>query len=259
MFSARYVDPYAQIASDAGGAHGGAASGGADALLGQEGPARAAIPPRHDARQALRLHRAARCGAAALSAVRHQHAGALCARDLGLPLRRRARRRRADRRPDPVHAATIRISTSSKARRCSKADIRRRRSRRCAARCSSRPMPRSSRSCWRRRSSPPTTPRWRRSDRAFAQRAHARAGSRRTPMRSWRWPIGRKGDLADADLASAQAAFARGDNKTARELAARAKTALSGRLARLGQGRRHRCFQQDLKPAPTMIAKRITT
>jgi predicted Zn-dependent protease len=34
---------------------------------------------------------------------------------------------------------------------------------------------------------------------------------------------GRKGDLADADLASAQAAFSRGDNKTARELAARAK------------------------------------
>jgi predicted Zn-dependent protease len=35
---------------------------------------------------------------------------------------------------------------------------------------------------------------------------------------------GRKGELADADLAAAQAAFARGDNKTARELAARAKT-----------------------------------
>jgi predicted Zn-dependent protease len=35
---------------------------------------------------------------------------------------------------------------------------------------------------------------------------------------------GRKGDLAHADLASAQAAFARGDTKTARELAARAKT-----------------------------------
>jgi predicted Zn-dependent protease len=35
---------------------------------------------------------------------------------------------------------------------------------------------------------------------------------------------GHTGDLADADLASAQAAFARGDNKTARELAARAKT-----------------------------------
>jgi predicted Zn-dependent protease len=35
---------------------------------------------------------------------------------------------------------------------------------------------------------------------------------------------GRKGDLAQADLASAQAAFARADYKTARELASRAKT-----------------------------------
>jgi predicted Zn-dependent protease len=35
---------------------------------------------------------------------------------------------------------------------------------------------------------------------------------------------GRKGDIAQADLASAQAAFLRGDNKTARELASRAKT-----------------------------------
>jgi predicted Zn-dependent protease len=35
--------------------------------------------------------------------------------------------------------------------------------------------------------------------------------------------FGRKGEYADADLASAQSAFARGDNKTARELAARAK------------------------------------
>jgi predicted Zn-dependent protease len=35
---------------------------------------------------------------------------------------------------------------------------------------------------------------------------------------------GRKGDTARADLASAQASFARGDLKTARALAARAKT-----------------------------------
>ena len=35
---------------------------------------------------------------------------------------------------------------------------------------------------------------------------------------------GRKGDFAEADLASAQAAYLRGDNKTARELASRAKT-----------------------------------
>jgi predicted Zn-dependent protease len=34
---------------------------------------------------------------------------------------------------------------------------------------------------------------------------------------------GRKGDIAQADLAAAQAAFMRGDNKTARELATRAK------------------------------------
>ena len=37
---------------------------------------------------------------------------------------------------------------------------------------------------------------------------------------------GRKGDLAQADLASAQAAFTRGDYKTARQLAERAKTRL---------------------------------
>ena len=35
---------------------------------------------------------------------------------------------------------------------------------------------------------------------------------------------GRKGNLAEADLASAQAAYLRGDNKTARDLASRAKT-----------------------------------
>jgi predicted Zn-dependent protease len=35
---------------------------------------------------------------------------------------------------------------------------------------------------------------------------------------------GRKGDAAQADLASAEAAYVRGDNKTAREIAARAKT-----------------------------------
>ena len=35
---------------------------------------------------------------------------------------------------------------------------------------------------------------------------------------------GRKGDFAQADLASAQSAFLRGDNKTARDLASRAKT-----------------------------------
>ena len=37
---------------------------------------------------------------------------------------------------------------------------------------------------------------------------------------------GRKGDLANADLASAQAAFTRGDLMTARQLATRAKARL---------------------------------
>ena len=37
---------------------------------------------------------------------------------------------------------------------------------------------------------------------------------------------GRKGDLAQADLAAAQAAFTRGDVRTARQLASRAKTRL---------------------------------
>ncbi len=54
---------------------------------------------------------------------------------------------------------------------------------------------------------------------------------------------GRKGDLAHADLASAQAAFMRGDIKTAREIASPRQDPFSGRLARLGQGRRHRQLQ----------------
>ena len=50
---------------------------------------------------------------------------------------------------------------------------------------------------------------------------------------------GHKGDLAHADLASAQAAFMRGDIKTARELAARAQYTVSRRIAGMGQGRRY--------------------
>ena len=45
---------------------------------------------------------------------------------------------------------------------------------------------------------------------------------------------GRKGDIPHADLASAQAAFSRGDVKTAKQLAERAKHGLAGRLARPG-------------------------
>jgi predicted Zn-dependent protease len=54
---------------------------------------------------------------------------------------------------------------------------------------------------------------------AVAREAEAPLGYMQLAM-----AYGRKGDYAEADLASAQAAYLRGDNKTARELASRAKT-----------------------------------
>jgi predicted Zn-dependent protease len=54
---------------------------------------------------------------------------------------------------------------------------------------------------------------------AVAREAEAPLGYSQLAM-----AYGRKGDYAEADLASAQAAYLRGDNKTARELASRAKT-----------------------------------
>ena len=71
--------------------------------------------------------------------VRHQPAGALCARHLDLPLRRPALGARADRRPDPGDAQQpvfLRAQGPGAARRRA---CRRRRSRRCAMPCSSRP------------------------------------------------------------------------------------------------------------------------
>jgi predicted Zn-dependent protease len=54
---------------------------------------------------------------------------------------------------------------------------------------------------------------------AVAREAEAPIGYMQLAM-----AYGRKGDFAQADLASAQAAYLRGDNKTARDLASRAKT-----------------------------------
>ncbi len=54
---------------------------------------------------------------------------------------------------------------------------------------------------------------------AIAREDEAPAGYMQLAM-----AYGKKGDLAQADLASAQAAFLRGDNKTARDLASRAKS-----------------------------------
>lgn len=54
---------------------------------------------------------------------------------------------------------------------------------------------------------------------ALAREPEAAAGYTQLAM-----AYGRKGDLAEADLAAAQAAYLRGDGKTARDLASRAKT-----------------------------------
>ena len=51
---------------------------------------------------------------------------------------------------------------------------------------------------------------------------------------------GRKGDLAQADLASATAAMMRGDGATARADRGARQDPFPGRFARLGEGRRHR-------------------
>ena len=69
---------------------------------------------------------------------------------------------------------------------------------------------------------------------------------------------GRKGDYAEADLASAQAAYLRGDNKTARELASRAKTRFADRHARMGQGRRHRHRKAAARPEELELTTEIT-
>jgi predicted Zn-dependent protease len=59
---------------------------------------------------------------------------------------------------------------------------------------------------------------------AILRAAVAREGEAPLGYTQLAMAYGRKGDYAQADLASAQAAFLRGDNKTARELASRAKT-----------------------------------
>jgi predicted Zn-dependent protease len=59
---------------------------------------------------------------------------------------------------------------------------------------------------------------------AILRAAVAREGEAPLGYTQLAMAYGRKGDYAQADLASAQAAYLRGDNKTARDLASRAKT-----------------------------------
>ena len=129
------------VAPAAGGARAGAGRAGqVQPALGQEGFAGAAGASRSDARQALRLHRSARRRRAPLSDQRQQPAGALCARHRDLSLRQSAGRPAADRRLDPGAAAKSlfpRAQGPGAARRPAGPP---RRSRRCGARCSLRPI-----------------------------------------------------------------------------------------------------------------------
>ena len=99
-----------------------------------------ALQPRHDLTRAklsgfLDPPRRRR---APLSDQRQQPAGALCARHRDLPLRRSARRARADRRADPGAAEQSLFPRAQGPGAARSRQAPPRRSRRCAARCSSR-------------------------------------------------------------------------------------------------------------------------
>ncbi len=219
-----------------------------DAVLGQEGPARTAIPPRHDAGEAVRLHGTSAGSAAALSAVGHQlparYAHAILAYRFG-----------------DMRSALTQIEGLIQAHAEQPLFLRAQ-------------GPGVARKRPRRRSDPAVAPRRGACPRSRAHSDTAGAGHDRHQKpqdgRSEAIPLlraalvkepesgdayeqlamayGHNGNLAEADLASAQAAFARGDSKTARELAGRAKTAFSRRLAGMGKSRRHRGFQQRQEP-----------
>ena len=82
---------------------------------------------------------------------------------------------------------------------------------------------------------------------ACAPRSRA-SRKRRMPTRSSPWPMAARATSRNADLASAQAAFSRGDIKTARQLAARAKTRFPIGSPAWVQGRRYR--QLSNRPTP---------
>ena len=228
LFNSRYIDPYLQthpMPPDRVAALEVLAK--SSPYFDVKDPPELQLRHDHDARQIVRLPGPARHGRAPLSARRSQPAGALCPRHLDLPSWRFARSAVAQidgliqaepnnpyfyelkgqallegghpaeaiaplrRAVALAHGAPlIDIMLGQALIATNNTKIRRRSRRRCCA-------PRSARE--------PEAPD------AYAQLAMA---------------YGRKGDLANADLAAAQAAFNRGDIKTARQLAARAKTRL---------------------------------
>ena len=213
LYSARYIDPYMQSHPLP-----------AERVRALEGLAKAsphwdkkdspALQARHDldARQALRLHRSAATASARRypisdNSLPARYARAIAAYRFGdLP-----RRARADRRADPGAAAEPLFPRAQGPGAAGRRPGRRG-DRAAAARGAARAQPGADPDhARRRRCSPPTTRRMpRRRSRCWRPR------SRREPESPEAYTqlamaYGRKGDLARADLASAQAAFMRGD------------------------------------------------
>ena len=242
LFAARGADPYLQSHPMPARARRRAGRAGEDQpLLGQEGSARAAAAPRHDARQALRLH----------GPRRHGARGAIRCRDNSLPAR--YARAIATYRHGDLRAALAQIDALIQTQpnnpyfhelkgqalleggKPAEAIAPLRQAVQLA------PNPALIQMMLAQALVATDNPSLRRrGDRASARRRWRASPKRRTATPSSPWPMAARAIYAQADLASAQAAFLRGDNKTARELAARAKTRFADRLARLGQGRRHR-------------------
>jgi len=147
-------------------------------------------------------------------------------RHLRVPLLRSTRRARANRCADPDAAEQSLLPTNSRARRSWRsgrpadaiAPLRQA--------VAHAPNPALIQiSCWDKRSSPANDRRAAdESDIDSCRRRLSREPESPDGYMQLAMAYGHKNDLARADLASAQAAFLRGDMKTAREIAARAKT-----------------------------------
>ena len=168
----------------------------------------------------VRLPGAAGHGRAPLSARPTQPAGALRARHLGLPPRRSAQRARADRRADPGAAEQSVFPRAQGPGAARRRPCRRRRSRRCGSAVQlSHNAPLIQIMLGAGADRDRQSHKYRRGGGRAAARRDAREPEAPEAYSQLAMAYGRKGDLANADLASAQAAFARGDIKTARQLA----------------------------------------
>ena len=207
---------------------------------------------RHDMMRAklVRLHGAAGRGHAALSGDQYQPAGALCPRHLRLPFRRPARRDRADRRPDRRPCRTTRISTSSRAKRCSKADTRRRRSAPLRHAAELAPNPALIQIMLAQALIGTNNAKMADEAMPLLRAAIAKEPESRDAYEQLAMAYGRKGDLARCrPCLGAGGLRARRQQDRPRTRRAR-QDAFPGRLAGLGESRRHRRLQQEPEANP---------